>query len=112
MYDEIERLKKENDSLQMEIHRLQEEVELWKSRCEDKTYKLNDEDEDEVDTYHAWDCSPAELTAEIERLRKVEQRADELLKALDAKFPMPVRHHDVNAQMFNLRAILKLTEDK
>ena len=25
--------------------------------------------DDEVDTYHAWDCSPAELTAEIERLK-------------------------------------------
>lgn len=34
---DIERLKKENDSLQTEIHRLQEEVELWKSRCEDNT---------------------------------------------------------------------------
>lgn len=53
----------------------------------------------------------AQQQADIERLRKVEQRADELLKALDAKFPMPVRHHDVNAQMFNLRAVLKLTED-
>lgn len=34
---ENERLVKENDSLQTEIHRLQEEVELWKSRCEDNT---------------------------------------------------------------------------
>lgn len=34
---ENERLVKENDSLQTEIHRLQEEVSLWKSRCEDNT---------------------------------------------------------------------------
>ena len=33
----IAQLKVENDSLQTEIHRLQEEVELWKSRCEDNT---------------------------------------------------------------------------
>jgi hypothetical protein len=26
--------------------------------------------EDEVDTYHGWDCTPAELTAEIEQLRE------------------------------------------
>lgn len=30
--------------------------------------------DDEVDTYHAWDCSPAELTAEIERLKADNER--------------------------------------
>lgn len=29
---------------------------------------------DEVDTYHAWDCSIPELTAEVERLKADNER--------------------------------------
>ena len=41
---------------------------------DDDEHNLEDDDEhnleDEVDTYHGWDCTPAELTAEIEQLRE------------------------------------------
>lgn len=36
--------------------------------------------DDEVDTYHAWDCSPAELTAEIERLKADNERLREAVR--------------------------------
>lgn len=41
--------------------------------------------DDEVDTYHAWDCSPAELTAEIERLKaEIEPTREEILELANA----------------------------
>ena len=45
---------------------------------------FEDEDEDEVDTYHARDCSVPDLTAEVERLREeVERLRDGLRHAVE-----------------------------
>lgn len=43
---------------------------------------FEDEDEDEVDTYHARDCSVPELTAEVERLREENKRLTRIAVAL------------------------------
>lgn len=51
----------------LELHADGEGDSYWTTWYEDPD---NFEDEDEVDTYHARDCSVPELTAEIERLRE------------------------------------------
>ena len=54
----------------------------WTDWSEDPDEYLDDEDEDEVDTYHARDCSIPELTAEVERLKKENER---LVKEVEAQ---------------------------
>lgn len=53
----------------------------WTDWSEDPD-NFEDEDEDEVDTYHARDCSIPELTAEIERLREGNKRLRAVLHDL------------------------------
>lgn len=53
--------------------------------------------EDEVDTYHGWDCTPAELTAEIEQLRAALRHAVELIEdnGLDASIQRAALRQEV-----------------
>ena len=71
--------------------------------------------DDEVDTYHAWDCSPAELTAEIERLKAEIERmryALEMVAALPSFEPEePYGQAVLGALMSRINYILNNNEE-
>lgn len=64
-----------------ELHNDGDSESYWTDWSEDPdNFDDEDESEDEVDTYHARDCSIPELTAEVERLKKENERLREELR--------------------------------